>query len=458
MTFRRDLQAIAPAPRQPVAAIGSEALAVGLQGAVTRYRPGLGRFPESLFGPGENIKHPNLRAVAWPTTNRAYAVGDEGPAGGEQMWLWRGETGLWEPDPATPINFRGNLLGVAFDPNNPSRGYAVGTTVLGRGGMIMRYGKSWTEEASLPAEAQGAQFLGVAFAGSEALVPYVKQLNAEKGIYAGGLLANSGSGWHVDSEATELMKSTGTLPFAVAGLADGGAAFAASGSASGPKVFEREGAGAAWRPTPTPLPGVVAGSLALFREGGALGRSSPAAGGATSAATSKNRSPPEPPGSSRERSKPPAAPKRAPCCAETSTGWQDERHELEVGEPPPGNYEFQDLPYTPDPVMAMLVDPSGGTGWTVGGHRANRATAAAKRSRRRTSSATAKAPAPPKASGRRACRRAGGRPSRSPGTPNASTRARNGRSPGWGRRCGSARRSRWPPPAVRGHSSTRDRA
>ena len=44
------------------------------------------------------------------------------------MWLWRGETGLWERDPATPINFSDNLLGIAFDPDEPARGYAVGAT------------------------------------------------------------------------------------------------------------------------------------------------------------------------------------------------------------------------------------------------------------------------------------------------------------------------------------------
>ena len=96
------------------------------------------------------LAHNRIAPTPWAT---------KAPGGG-QMWLWRGETGLWEPDPATPINFRGNLLGVAFDPSNPARGYAVGTTVLGRGGMIMRYGKSWTEEASLPAEAQGAAVPG----------------------------------------------------------------------------------------------------------------------------------------------------------------------------------------------------------------------------------------------------------------------------------------------------------
>ena len=47
------------------------------------------------------------------------------------MWLWRGETGLWEHDPATPINFRDNLDGVAFDPANPARGYAVGPPLSG---------------------------------------------------------------------------------------------------------------------------------------------------------------------------------------------------------------------------------------------------------------------------------------------------------------------------------------
>ena len=82
------------------------------------------------------------------------------------MWLWRGETGLWEPDPATPLNFRGNLLGVAFDPNNPSRGYAVGQQ-----GVLLRFGKTWTQEA-LPSEVAGASFTSIAFAGSEAIVAF----------------------------------------------------------------------------------------------------------------------------------------------------------------------------------------------------------------------------------------------------------------------------------------------
>jgi hypothetical protein len=360
--FRRNLQAIAPAPGQPVGALASEALAVGELGAVARYKPGAGWVPESLFGPGESFERPNLRAVAWPTAQRAYAVGDEG-----QMWLWRGETGLWERDPATPINFRGDLIGIAFDPNEPARGFAVGTSAVGRGGMILRYGKSWTEEASLPAEAQGAAFLGIAFAGPEALVPFVKQLNAEKGIYAGGVLANSGGGWRVDAEATALMKSSGSLPVAVAGLPDGGAAFATSGAASGPQVFEREAPTASWRQTPVPLPGINAGSLALFREGGALRALVTGSGARHVSKVSESQVPPGAPGNFEVPIATTGGPEGGALLRQTAAGWSDQRHEVDVGRPPAGDYEFQDLPYTPDPVMGMLVDPTGSHGWTVGG-------------------------------------------------------------------------------------------
>ena len=94
------------------------------------------------------------------------------------MWLWRGETGLWEPDPAAPYNFRGNLLGIAFDPNNPARGYAVGES-----GVLLGYGKTWTPGSvsvgiavptldSARCTWANASFSSIAFAGSEAIVAY----------------------------------------------------------------------------------------------------------------------------------------------------------------------------------------------------------------------------------------------------------------------------------------------
>ncbi len=164
--FRFALTALAPKPGATVGAESSEAMAVGDRGEVARYQPAKGWLPEPLIGAGGKRETPRLRAVAWPTPNRIFTVGDSEKGAGE-MWLWRGETGLWEKDPAMPVNFRGNLLGIAFDPANSSRGYAVGQQ-----GVLLRYGKSWVqeEEQSIPPAARGANFTSVAFAGSEAIV------------------------------------------------------------------------------------------------------------------------------------------------------------------------------------------------------------------------------------------------------------------------------------------------
>ncbi|MFI5004599.1 MAG: hypothetical protein ACHQE6_06255, partial [Solirubrobacterales bacterium] len=358
--FRHALTAIAPQPGAPVGSLSSEALAVGDQGEVARFKPGEGWQPESLFGPGERVEAPRLRAVAWPTPSRAYAVGDKG-----EMWLWRGETGLWERDPATPLNFRGNLLGVAFDPNNPARGYAVGSTAVGSGGVLLRYGKTWTQETALPPQAGGASFTSIAFAGSEAIVAYRKLPSPERDEYTGGLLVNDGSGWQVDQGAAAAIAAN--APLAVAGLPDGGAAFTTSGL-EGTRVFERQSAGAPWQPTPTPLPSSVAGSLALFREGGSL-RAIASSGGA---------------GDNYEQEREPAPPPGFPpnlvgaypvggggaaggVLRQTPTGWSDESHELNATGEPEGKYVFYDLPYRPEPVLAVLSDPTGVQGWAVGG-------------------------------------------------------------------------------------------
>ena len=371
--FRRPLLAVAPQPGVPVGALSSQALAVGDLGEVARYEPGVGWLPETLFGPNAKSQHPRLRAVAWPTPNRIYAVGD-GQRGGElAMWLWRGETGLWEPDPAEPRNFRGNLLGIAFDPSNPARGYAVGQS-----GVLLRFGKSWTQDA-YPSEAPcsaressnaeevrrcstwtDASFTSVAFAGSEAIAAYRVLPRHDQNAYDGGLIVNEGSGWHVDREAASMM--AGRVPWAVGGLPDGGAAFSASGS-----VFEREGAGNPWHATPTPFPGGgEPGTLTLYREGGSLRVI--AAGSAPG--TYRAESEPEaPPGS------PPTLPGEYPLPSsemsallrQTASGWSDEEHELNAARQPPGNWKDFDSVYEPDAVAAVIVDPSGSAGWAVGG-------------------------------------------------------------------------------------------
>ena len=362
VSFRHALTALAPAPGQAVGSLSSEALAVGDLGEVARYAPGKGWLPESLLGPGGVRQTPRLRAVAWPVPGRAYAVGDLG-----QMWLWRGETGLWEPDPAAPYNFRGNLLGVAFDPNNAARGYAVGES-----GVLLGYGKTWSQEP-YPAESPcphsssprctwaNASFSSIAFAGSEAIVAYRVLPDITTDRYEGGLIVNTGSGWHVDTSAQEAMGSG--VPWAVGALPDGGAAFGAS-----QQVYERQSAGAAWQPTATPFPGgLEPGSLAPFREGGAL---RVVAAGSVPLTFEVEKEAEAPPGSPPTliRPYPLASQAEAGVLRQTATGWNDEEHELNNAQGPEGNWQYFDEVYEPDPIAAVLVDPSGALGWAVGGN------------------------------------------------------------------------------------------
>jgi hypothetical protein len=354
--FHHALLAVSPQPGAPIGALSSQALAVGDRGEVARYTPGQGWLPESLLGSGGRRATPRLRAVAWPTQARAYAVGELG-----QMWLWRGETGLWEADPAAPRNFRGNLLGVAFDPNQPARGYAVGQE-----GVLLRYGKSWTQD-SLPPEAAGASFTSIAFAGSQALaafrIPH-PQSNGEGAHYTGGLLVNDGSGWRVDQDAATAL--AGGLPWAVAGLPDGGAALSGVSAREEPLVLEREGLGSGWHPTPVPYAGgEPPGSLALFREGGAL-RVVGSGGIPNASLIDFPEEHPPPAGFPPQLIKayPPAS---GYVRRQTSVGWSDEEHDRDEAGAPRGEFRHYDLPYKPDPTGAVLVDPTGTQGWAVGG-------------------------------------------------------------------------------------------
>ncbi len=359
VSFRHALVAIAPEPGTAVGALTSGAIAVGDRGEVARYVPGSGWLPEALRGPSGRVEIPRLRAVAWPTPSRAYAVGDRGA-----MWLWRSETGTWEPDPAA-VEVTGNLMGIAFDPNEPARGYAVGT-----GGLLLGYGKSWTQQP-LPAQVQGASFTSIAFAGSEAIVAWRKLLNpSTRSSYIGGLLINSGSGWQVDQEAETAMGSVSKVPAIVAGLPDGGAAFVAEAYGSGEggaKLFVRQSAGQPWQPAATPLPhGSAPGALALFRENGAL---RVVAAGSAPDGFAAEGSEPTPPGTPA----PIPGPYPLPTVSglgvvrQTATGWNDEQHELNDVAEPPGGYSSFDTVYEPDPVRALLVGPSGEAGWAVGG-------------------------------------------------------------------------------------------
>ncbi len=75
-------------------------------------------------------------------------------------------------------------------------------------------------------------------------------------IYTGGVIVNEGAGWKLDQGASEALRRD--IPWAVAGLPDGGAAISASGGIEGAAmILERESGGDAWQPTPSPYPGAA---------------------------------------------------------------------------------------------------------------------------------------------------------------------------------------------------------
>ena len=133
-----------------------------------------------------------------------------------------------------------------------------------------------------------------------------------------------------------------------------------------PRVFERDSAGAAWEATPVPYPATAsAGSLAIFREGGAL---RVLGAGAIPQTNHTDELTPPPAGSPPALVNPyPTGAAPAYIFRQTSSGWIEQEHEHdELGEPV-GNYKQYDRGYEPDPTWAVLVGETGSPGWAVGG-------------------------------------------------------------------------------------------
>lgn len=353
--FRQPLLAIAGQPGAMPGEASARALAVGADGEVARYLPGQGWTPEYLYNSSGERQTPNLRGVAWPESERAYAVGDEG-----SMWLWQSSTGQWEPDPAAPIGFRGQLTAIAFSPSEPSTGYAVG-----KQGVLLSYGKTWTQEAP-PAGLSQANFTSVAFAGGEAIASYRVLDPANTNLEIGGLIVNSGGGWQVEPNAQTLLASLpskDTVLSKVAGLPDGGAVAAGPGV-----VIERDPGTSSWHLSPQPLPEAEnVAALAAVEEGSSVRA-------LVSLDTNDNpNGDPEyqeidnPPGPALGQYEVLLGPDPLPwdgyLVRQTPGGWQDQEHQ---DYPYPSN-GVTDLPGWPDPVFALLVAPNGGEGWAVGG-------------------------------------------------------------------------------------------
>ena len=363
--FKRPLTSVAPEPGAAVGAVGSEALAVGAEGEVARYVPGQGWEPEFLLRSSGKRATPTLRGVAWPEPERAYAVGD-----GAAMWVWQKATGLWQPDPGEPTNLaRANFTGIAFDPADPNRGYAIG-----KQGLLLGYGRQWSQEKLPPGVPAEANFTSIAFAGEEALVTY--KIPIDTNHYTGGVLVNDGSGWRVDAGAQAAMG--GAVPERVAGLPDGGAVIASLGSFESQSatgvVIERQGPGGEWQAVHGGSIGYPT-ALAAVREGGqvrAIVSVVPNHGGETQGGrefkTDKEQVESQPPpGQAPLLTDPYPLPGGGLVLRQTATGWRDEEHQ---NYPLPSKSEGQklyDLPAQPDPVLALLMAPDGSGGWAVGG-------------------------------------------------------------------------------------------
>ncbi len=110
------------------------------------------------------------------------------------MWLWRADTGLWEPDPAKPLDFHANLTAIAFSPAQPRAGL--------RGGQAGHAARPTTRPGRsrrCPPEVAQADFTSVAFAGEEALATYRMVMRRQGGRRAarqrrGGLRLAGGHG------------------------------------------------------------------------------------------------------------------------------------------------------------------------------------------------------------------------------------------------------------------------
>jgi hypothetical protein len=332
--LRAPLSDAAPSPGAPPGALESAAIAVGADGAIARYEPGRGWAREFLLSSSDAVNRSTLRGVAWPEANRAHAVGDVGA-----MWQWNADNDRWEPDQGAPVGLEANLMDVAFQPGNPERGYAVG-----KGGVLLGYGKSWEPEP-LPAEIASRDLTQIAFAGSQALV-----------AAGGDLLVNDGGSWRVDEQARALLDRVrvgNPQLFAVAGLPDGGAV-----AAGRDIVIVRDGGpGSPWRFTDQPLPGSTVIAIGPFRDGGRV-RSVVSVAPRLAYPPADDLPLPDP-----NVPLPIVPPFPLPgdgyVLRETASGWVDEQRTAFFGS---GN----DRPIKTDPILSFVLDASG-NGWAVGG-------------------------------------------------------------------------------------------
>ncbi len=364
VSFRHPLLAIAPQPGAPVGALASEALAVGEDGAVARYKPGRG------LAAGKPVR---ARAGAWKRTcgcarspgrrrTRAYAVGDEG-----EMWLWRAKPACGNAIRRRRSTSAPTCSASPSTPTTPRAGTRSGTTAVGQGGVLLRYGKTWTEETALPPQVAGREpSTRSRSPARRRSSPTASSPTRRSTQFVGGLLVNEGSGWRVDQEA-EAVAGAGASRGRSRGCPTAAPRSWSAGGEGRQRVRARSAPARPGRRRRRRCRARRRGSLALFREGGAL-RAIVTAGGRRPlrGAAARPAGVPAAAGSHRR-----ASPRRSGKRRRAAP----DRDRLARREPrtEPGRrrrkayYVYRDLPYRPDPIFAVLVDPTGTQGWAVGG-------------------------------------------------------------------------------------------
>ena len=143
------------------------------------------------------------------------------------------------------------------------------------------------------------------------------------------------------------MQAAGSLPVSVAGLPMAERRSRPPAAAAAQRCSSAKTAGAKWQQPAQPLPGMHAGALALFREGGALRAIVTGSGTRQVNKSQESQVPPGAPPNLQLPIPTVAGRKAAPYFARPPRGWSDERHEVDLGRPRRANYDFQDLPLRP---------------------------------------------------------------------------------------------------------------
>ena len=361
--FRHPLLAIAPQPGAP----GGRALQPGARGR--RRRRGRALRARRRLAAGKPAEH-RRRATDAAAARRGVADArsrhtPSGTAG--QMWLWRGETGLWEKDPATPRELSRRPARHRLRPRR--RQPRLCGRPRWRAAALRQDVDAGTDLRSrrlraLPAAGSRRRELhlgGLRGLGSDRRLPACRTSRSPGGRalnYTGGLLVNNGSGWQIDLAP----RPRAGQPKRGHPVGGGRRCPTAArrcprrAAADVPHVFERNSAGARLGSDPAPYPGYRApGSLALFREGGALrviGSGARARHGArrrTDAAAGRLSRPP------LIRPYPLAQAPAVHVPPDRQPGGAKRNTTTMKSGPPVGSYKLYDKGYEPDPSWAVLV-------------------------------------------------------------------------------------------------------